>query len=89
MSAYEDKISQCQTLLNYTFKDSLLCLEALQTFSSPLSLKGKYRVITKNDRLAVLGDTVLKSYLCTKWYEAGRSKGTSIPNIRQVPRPLY
>ena len=75
MSAYEKKITQCEQLLRYDFKNKLFCLEALQTSGNPLIWENGYRIIRKNENLAVLGDVVMKAHLCKRWYSTGRVKG--------------
>lgn len=75
MSVYEDKITQCEQLLHYQFKNKLFCLEALQTSGNPMYWGKQSQVIRKNENLAVLGDVTMKAHLCKKWYETGRAKG--------------
>lgn len=75
MSAYANKITQCEQLLDYQFMNKLLCLEALQTSGNPLVWANQYRVIRKNENLAVLGDVLMKAHLCRRWYSSGRTKG--------------
>ncbi|KAK5081023.1 hypothetical protein LTR05_008340 [Lithohypha guttulata] len=74
-SLYAKKVAKCEAMLNITFSNKLLCLEALQMSGNMLPWNEQFLKVNKNDRLAVLGDTVLKSYLCKKWYHSGRVKG--------------
>ncbi|KAK5102632.1 hypothetical protein LTS08_003432 [Lithohypha guttulata] len=73
-SLYAQKVAKCEAMLNITFSNKLLCLEALQMSGNMLPWNEQFLKVNKNDRLAVLGDTVLKSYLCKKWYHSGRVK---------------
>jgi len=65
-SLYAKKVAKCEAMLNITFSNKLLCLEALQMSGNMLPWNEQFLKVNKNDRLAVLGDTVLKSYLCKK-----------------------
>jgi len=84
MSAYEDKITQCEQLLDYQFTNKMLCLEALQTSGNPLLWDKQLRVIRKNENLAVLGDVLMKAHLCKRWYSTGRAKGKELGQPQRV-----
>lgn len=69
------KITLAERVIQHSFPNKLLALEALQTSGNPLVWENKWTRIRKNDNLAVLGDVVLKLVLCDAWYETGRPKG--------------
>lgn len=75
MSAYEDKITHCEQLLEYEFNNKLLCLEALQTSGNPIYWDKQLQVIRKSENLAVLGEVLMKAHLCKRWYSSGRARG--------------
>ena len=56
-------------MINYDVTSDALLLEALDTTGM--------RVAQSNQRLALLGDAVLKHILLDDWYPTGRSKGDS------------
>lgn len=45
---------------------------------NPIVWNNQLLQLRKNEGLAVLGDTVLKSFLCKKWYETKRPKGMQL-----------
>ncbi|KAF2763674.1 ribonuclease III [Teratosphaeria nubilosa] len=65
------KLEQAKTLLeqvaNYTFHDDNLLNEAIDTTG--------LRSFQSNQRLALLGDAVLKHVILDEWYPTGTSKG--------------
>ncbi|KAK5061532.1 hypothetical protein LTR84_008076 [Exophiala bonariae] len=75
MATTEAKVANCEEIINHRFTNQLLCLEALQASGHVLTWKGKFIRVHKNDRMAVLGDTVAKSNICRLWFSTGRSKG--------------
>lgn len=80
MATTEAKVTSCETIINYVFENKLLCLEALQTSGHSMLLwQNRFTRVDKNDRLAVLGDTVAKSSLCRQWFATRRSKGMRTP----------
>lgn len=78
MATTDSKVASCEGIINYVFTNKLLCLEALQASGHVLRWNGAYIRVAKNDRMAILGDTVAKSSLCRKWFSTGRSKGKRI-----------
>ena len=66
-----DVIAQAKTMIErgtgYVMRDEDLLLEALDTTG--------LRKQQSNQRLAMLGDVVLKHVLLDEWYAAGTSKG--------------
>ncbi|KAF2648637.1 hypothetical protein K491DRAFT_684545 [Lophiostoma macrostomum CBS 122681] len=70
------KITQCEQLINYTFDEKLLCLQALQASGEAVHYAGTWHILAKNDALAVLGDAYMAAVLCRWWWEKGpRNKG--------------
>ncbi|KAF2008087.1 ribonuclease III [Amniculicola lignicola CBS 123094] len=88
MAYYHDMttaLDLCEHILEYTFTDKSLGLEALHMGSSlvqALSYKGKIYRVTKNDRLETMGDKVLDYVLAKEWYPTGLSKAL-YDNLRQ------
>lgn len=90
MATTEAKVTSCETIINYVFRNKLLCLEALQASGHSMLLwQNRFTRVEKNDRLAVLGDTMAKSSLCRLWFATGRSKGRRTPVTRvSLAHPL-
>ncbi|KAF2832475.1 ribonuclease III [Ophiobolus disseminans] len=65
----EAQFSACEAIINYTFTDKLLLLQALNATSLPISYAGKTHAFQKNDALAVLGDTRMDAVLCRWWWD--------------------
>jgi len=71
---FQDKIARCENILHYLFKDKYRCVEALND-RKYLPNDGRSGVIyNNNNRLAILGDTLLDKYLCERWFKAGGSR---------------
>ena len=68
MLTNEEKVAKVQCIGGYSFNNPLLCLEALQTSSLRLNWNGTLHVLKSNKRLALLGDSLLKTHLIKKWY---------------------
>jgi hypothetical protein len=69
---FGEKVSQCEEIIGYCFNDKVLCAEALNTAGDAKSfyiLDGFYRQMPKNGRLAVYGDSIAESYLCSLWVQ--------------------
>lgn len=60
-SIYADKVAACEQILGFSFKDKLHCAEALQMSGNHIVWNDELISLRKNEGLAVLGDTVLKS----------------------------
>ena len=59
-----------------TFNDPLILWEALQAAGSSVRSAGPRRFPDGNKRLAIIGDTVLKLVLVTRWYDSGDIRGS-------------
>ncbi|KAF5607634.1 ribonuclease III [Fusarium pseudoanthophilum] len=71
------KIAECETIIAYKFDDKALCAQALNTAADSNSvyvLDRCFKTMPKNDRLAVYGDSVAASYLCSLWIKRGLPK---------------
>jgi dsRNA-specific ribonuclease len=68
MSRKEKACKAVQLAIDYTFKDDDLLLEALDTTGM--------RTNESNQRLAMLGDALLKMILLEGWYAGGTAKGS-------------
>ena len=75
---FGQKVFRCETIIGYVFESKTLCGEALNTVGGDMAaytLDGTLRWMPKNDRLAVFGDAVAASCLCSLWLDSGLSKG--------------
>jgi len=68
MNARSNKITLCEGHIGHNFGDRRRCLEGLQASGHALWWQGQLLRIDKNDKLAVFGDAVVKSYLYKLWY---------------------
>ncbi|KAF2856280.1 hypothetical protein T440DRAFT_503916 [Plenodomus tracheiphilus IPT5] len=70
-------VGHVEAHIGYNFKNRLLCIEALKTTGRqwPLYYKGVSEVIGRNNRLALLGDRIIRLALCDMWYYSGHSTG--------------
>ena len=71
------KVAKCEELLYLKFQNKKLCLEALQMTIESILWDNRLETITKNERLAVLGNNTMRAYFCKQWYDSGRAKGKS------------
>lgn len=78
-------VSAVETLLDYSFKDKNLLLQALQLSNDTLKLKECLQEIAKNDRLVVYGTTVLREVKCRAWFQSGQDKGEITRDDEVIP----
>lgn len=78
MSSLDHKVSLCESKIGYTFTERLRCATALNTASIHLIWESSFRLIPKNQELAVYGNVVMAAKLCRDWYSAGLSKGMGV-----------
>ncbi|KAF2729283.1 ribonuclease III [Polyplosphaeria fusca] len=79
----EDLLPELEKILQYTFKDKTIALEALQMRggdpknggATPLCYAGEMFSVPKNNRLAIVGDALLNYILSVPWYESGTPAG--------------
>ena len=97
-----DTLRKAQTKIGYNFKNVLYLWEALQAPGSVVrsgSLEGApttyhsigfQRFPDGNRRLAILGDTVLKTALVEDWYRGGDTRGMgSVLQLLKVKFVVY
>ena len=75
---FGQKICRCESIIGYVFVSKVLCGEALNAAADHTAvyvLSGSFRKMPKNKHLAILGDAVAASHLCSLWYERGLSSG--------------
>ncbi|XWW92868.1 hypothetical protein V2A60_000795 [Cordyceps javanica] len=82
-SRFQQNIRGCEQILLHTFLNKLRCAESLNGAGSTASVyvvDGRRKILPKNDRLAVYGDSVASAMLCQDWYHGGsdRDSWTSI-----------
>jgi ribonuclease-3 len=77
MSVIDDKIAKIEQIIDYTFKDKLLCAEALQMDGGKqyLSVGGMQHNVLKNKNLEAVGDAIIDAVLCKLWYEFRDNQG--------------
>lgn len=74
LEQFKEKVTKCENILQYSFKDKYRCIEALND-REYLPNDGESGVIyNNNNRLAILGDILLDKYLCERWLNAGGSR---------------
>lgn len=68
-------VGALESRLGYTFKDRMLCLRALKVDDAPIPLywSGTMLELSRNNRLALLGDRVLALAICEIWYNTEHS----------------
>lgn len=67
-------VSAVEILLDYSFKDKTLLLQALQLSTDTLKFKECLQEVAKNDRLVVYGTTVLREIKSRAWFHSGQDK---------------
>ncbi|KAK7941497.1 uncharacterized protein PG986_013884 [Apiospora aurea] len=80
-SNFGSGVAQCERILGYTFKSKALLAEALKVDQTAdpqaqFRLKGALYYLPYNKRLAVYGDSLLRTYLARQWLELGPVEGT-------------
>ena len=68
MSFYATKVARCEAILTYDFSEKLHCVEALNR-------SGSLGPVDTNHRIAILGDALVKAYMCKQWIKTKRPKG--------------
>jgi ribonuclease-3 len=73
----ETKVVDIETLLQYTFTDKRIAVEAVQMAAPQIAClyNNTFEGLDNNKRLSVLGDAVLAKVLCSAWFEARSSTG--------------
>jgi ribonuclease-3 len=74
----DTRIAQTERCINYSFANKLLCAEAIQMASAMecLPVNGTVHLVKKNRDLEAVGDTVIATILCAKWYNFQDERGT-------------
>ena len=67
------KVGALEVRLGYTFKNRMLGINALKNTADThvLYFSGQIYDVSKNQRLALLGDRTMESIICEMWYKAG------------------
>ena len=71
----DNKANNVQAILDYTFRDCHILWEALNLPGSGITYAGERRFRDGNKRLALLGDTVLKTALIYGWFGTSQPRG--------------
>jgi hypothetical protein len=69
------RVGALEGRIGYTFKDKMLCIQALKVTGaySPLYFDGVVHEVDRNNRLALLGDRLLSLVVCEIWYQTEHS----------------
>ena len=65
-----------ERVIGHSFNDPLILWEALQAAGSSVRSAGSRRFPDGNKRLAILGDTILKLVLVSRWYDSADIRGS-------------
>jgi hypothetical protein len=78
MANADTKIADLEAKIGLAFTNKLLGAESLQMAGAPgmVTIEDTTHIIPKNTRLAVLGDAVMASVLCSEWYNFHNAQGT-------------
>lgn len=71
----DSKVQAGMNIIGYTFNDHLILWEALNAAGSNIMGAGGRVFLDGNKRLALLGDSILKSALLDNWYITGQTRG--------------
>ena len=66
-----------QSAMGYMFRDKDILWEALNVAGSGDTIAGGRGFADGNKRLAILGDRVAETVMCSQWYPTGDDKGTA------------
>ena len=75
--AYPADVEVAQEIIGRQFNDERLLEAALQAAGSGLPITGAHDLRDGNKRLALLGDSILKTALLSDWYSSRASRGES------------
>ncbi|KAH8731155.1 hypothetical protein GQ44DRAFT_699433 [Phaeosphaeriaceae sp. PMI808] len=79
------RVKFIETRLKYSFKNPMVCIEALKISGAawPLYTSGTIHHVSRNNRLALLGDRVLNLAICETWFltEHSTKKYSDMSNI--------
>ena len=64
-------ITSCERILQYQFREKLLCLKALNAGETPIKYNGSTHRLARNDAMAILGDARMEALLCRRWWTRG------------------
>ncbi|KAF2667714.1 ribonuclease III [Microthyrium microscopicum] len=84
MTSLDQKIEECESIIDYVFADRKLCAEALNTYVSCHTIDGSEQFIPRNNRLALLGDKAMDDLFAFEWYSTGMSTGTYTLNRDRI-----
>jgi hypothetical protein len=70
MDLLNQKVSLCESILDYTFTNRTLCAEALNTSGTLLVWENASQALPRNQRIAIYGDSVIRAQLCRQWWHA-------------------
>ena len=75
----DEKIARAEQIMGHVFADKLICAEAIQMAAprAMVAVSNTFQTVDKNNRMAVLGDSVLSKVLCAMWFRARDSAGTA------------
>lgn len=71
----DQKIAGVEIIVGRPFQNRRLVTESLNHGGLPIDFNGSSERFSRNDRLAILGDSLLDTILLTKWYNGRNSHG--------------
>ena len=75
---FGQEVSRCESIIGYVFESKVLCGQALNAAGHHVAvplLDGSDYKVPKNTCLAILGDAVAASRLCSLWFDSGLTSG--------------
>lgn len=72
------KVANMDGIVGYTFDNRQLAVECLYHGGLPILFDGAPLKPERNERLAVLGDSILDVVLISKWYRARDNQGNEL-----------
>ncbi|KAF2705260.1 hypothetical protein K504DRAFT_471744 [Pleomassaria siparia CBS 279.74] len=80
------KISGCEAIIKYKFRNKLLCLEALNSTRLPIDYASRKCLLARNDSMAILGDALMTAMVCRRQWTIARTDRLSNARLMQVGR---
>ncbi|KAF3003111.1 hypothetical protein E8E13_008238 [Curvularia kusanoi] len=74
----EQRVARLEEIIGWVFEDQLIAVECLNHGRQPIVFNGSSTIFQKNERLAVLGDSLLDTTLITKWYSSRSDEDTAL-----------
>lgn len=73
----EQQVAEMERIISYTFNDRHLAVESLYHGGFPIHFDGDWITPQRNERLAIMGDSLLDTLLIRKWLTTVNGAGKS------------